>query len=336
MKNISEEYNKNYKKILFIPIILLVLSLSYLAFFYIQTGDLINKDVSLTGGTVISLFTDKPLGEIEQTISSIQDHQIRALTDNTGKQIQAIVTVPESETDNAIKLLEDFLGERLNSDNSSIETVSSSLGQNFYKQLVVAVLIAFFWMSAVVFLIFAKGKKIKTLAVILNLLLGILLGSFLTGSFFMLKLIVSVVIMVYLLYLYIKNSIPSFAVILSAFSDIVLTLALVNFLGIKISTAGIVAFLMLIGYSVDTDILLTTRVLRRKNSVNQEIWSAFKTGITMTLTSIIAVATTLIVVWNFQSVLNQVFIILLIGLGFDMLSTWLANATIIKWYVEGR
>jgi preprotein translocase subunit SecF len=91
---------------------------------------------------------------------------------------------------------------------------------------------------------------------------------------------------------------------------------------------------MLIGYSVDTDILLTTRLLKRKSSVNKELHEAFKTGTTMTLTSIIAVATALIVVYSFSTILNQIFIVLLIGLGFDLVNTWLSNASIIKWYVE--
>ena len=105
----------------------------------------------------------------------------------------------------------------------------------------------------------------------------------------------------------------------------------------KISAAGIVAFLMLVGYSVDTDILLTTRVLRRrKESVNRAIFGAFKTGSTMTLTSMIAVAIALIIVYNFGTILNQIFIILVLGLAFDLFNTWITNASIIKWYVERK
>ena len=134
-----------------------------------------------------------------------------------------------------------------------------------------------------------------------------------------------------------KNSVPSFAVMLSAFADIVMTLAVVNLLGIKVSTAGIVAFLMLIGYSVDTDILLTTRVTKKRNVIiNNELWSSFKTGTTMTVTSIIAVATALIVVYGFGTILNEIFIILLIGLLFDLFNTWITNASLIKWYAEKR
>jgi preprotein translocase subunit SecF len=114
-----------------------------------------------------------------------------------------------------------------------------------------------------------------------------------------------------------------------------LPLAVINLMGMKISSAGIVAFLMLIGYSVDTDILLTTRVLNRKqDSVNEAIWGAFKTGSMMTLTAIASVAVGLIVVYSFQSILNQIFTILIIGLIFDLFNTWITNTSLIKWYVE--
>jgi preprotein translocase subunit SecF len=94
---------------------------------------------------------------------------------------------------------------------------------------------------------------------------------------------------------------------------------------------------MLIGYSVDTDILLTTRVLKRKGtSVNSEIFSSFKTGMTMTLTAIASVAVALFFVYSFQTALNQIFTILLIGLSFDIFNTWITNTSLIKWFVEHK
>ncbi len=333
MKNFEKTYDKNYKKILIIPALLLVVSLFYLGFFYVQTGDFFYKDVSLTGGTTITLFTETASGEIESILQSqIQDFEIRTLSDNTGKQTQIIITILEEETEKTQEVLENE-GFDFNSDDVNIQTTSSTLGSDFYKQLVVAVVLAFFWMAAVVFLIFSKGKKLKTLTVLLNLLLGIFLGLIFTkGS--LIFLILTFVLMVYLIYTYIKNSVPSFAVMFAAFADIIMTLALVNILGMQLSTAGVVAFLMLIGYSVDTDILLTTRVLKRKKSINSELFAAFKTGTTMTLTSFIAIATALFIVYSSYTALNQIFTILLIGLGFDLLNTWLTNASIIKWYAE--
>ena len=330
-------YDKNYKKLLIIPAIVLSLSLIYITIFYIQTGDIINKDVSLTGGTTITIQTELSAQEIETAISqTLTDFEIKTISDNAGNQIQIIITVGEADTETLETTLNEFLEGGLTLQNSSKETTSASLSSDFYKQLIVAVLLAFFWMAAVVFLIFSKGKKTKFWTIVLNILLGFFMGNFFLKINPIISAIIFLAFATILIRIYIKNSVPAFAVMLSAFADIVMTLALVNFLGIKLSTAGIVAFLMLIGYSVDTDILLTTRLLKKHEGTNTALFGAFKTGTTMTITSIIAIAAALIVVFPFASVLNQIFIILLIGLAFDLFNTWITNASIIKWYVETR
>ena len=330
-------YDKNYKKILVIPTLLLALSLIYLGIFYMQTGDVINKDVSLTGGTTISILTNIPSQEIGDALrNSLTDFTIKTISDNAGNQLQLSITIKEEDTKTLEDFLEDFLEYKLTSDNSSKETTSASLSADFYKQLIVAVLLAFFWMAAVVFLIFAKGKKVKFWTIVLNILLGFFMGNFFLTRNPIISAIIFLSFATTLIYIYIKNSVPAFAVMLSAFADIVMTLAVIDLVGMKLSTAGIISFLMLIGYSVDTDILLTTRLLKKHVGVNTALFGAFKTGITMTLTSIIAVTVALIVVYPYGSVLNQVFIILLIGLGFDLFNTWISNASIIKWYIEKR
>jgi len=303
-----------------------------------QTGDVINKDISLTGGTTISIDTDISSADMEAALSkNLTDFNIQTISNNAGNQIQLVITIGEGQTEALKTTLEEFLEYELTSENSSQQTTSASLSADFYKQLIVAVLLAFFWMAAVVFLIFAKGKKIKTWVIILNILLGFFMGNYFLSINPIIAGIIFLAFATILIRIYIKNSIPSFAVMLSAFADIVMTLAIIDLVGIKLSTAGIVAFLMLIGYSVDTDILLTTRILNRKHGgINSELFGAFKTGTTMTLTSIIAITAALIVVYPFGSVLNQIFIILLIGLGFDLFNTWVANASIIKWYAENR
>ena len=335
MKNFESWYDKNYKKVLIAPAVVLGLCFIYLLFFFLQTGDILNKDVSLTGGTSISIETEMSRGDLESKLSeSINDFEIKVISDNYGKQLQLVITTPEENTEILKSSLEDILGEPLTEENSSIETTSASLSEDFYRQLIVAVILAFFWMAAVVFTIFAKGKKLKAKVITLNILFGFFMGNL----FLALNPIISGILFIlfagYLINIYIKNSVPAFAVMLSAFAGIVMTLAVVDIIGMRLSTAGIVAFLMLIGYSVDTDILLTTRLLRKKGSINEALTGAFKTGTTMTLTSIIAVITALIVVYPFNSVLNQIFIILLIGLTLDLFNTWVTNASILKWYME--
>ncbi|GAI44938.1 unnamed protein product, partial [marine sediment metagenome] len=95
-------YNKNYKKLLIIPALILLISLIYIVFFYIQTGDLINKDVSLTGGTTITLFSDTSASELQSALSEkFEDFSIRTITDNTGNQIKIVITVPEEQREGA-------------------------------------------------------------------------------------------------------------------------------------------------------------------------------------------------------------------------------------------
>ncbi|MCX6746760.1 MAG: preprotein translocase subunit SecF [Candidatus Pacearchaeota archaeon] len=162
-------------------------------------------------------------------------------------------------------------------------------------------------------------------------------GSTLSESFYkqlLIAILISFLLMAIVVFIQFKIFIPSIAVILSAFADILMTLVVVNLLGIQISSAGIVAILMLIGYSVDTDILLTSKVLKGTDgTVNHRIFESFKTGITMTLTSLFAVLLALIIVGSFSVVLSQIFTIMVIGLSFDIFNTWITNVSIIKWYV---
>ena len=336
-EKINDFYNKNYKKILILPIVVLVIALAVIINFYSTTGDFINRDISLKGGTTISIFTNISSETIKSALSAdIPDLETRYLTDSSGNQNQ-IVLLTSKSPEEIIPSIENYLGFKLTEDNSNVEFTGSSLSENFYKQLGITVLIAFFWMAGVVFIIFAPKWKIKLLAILVNILFGIFLGKiFFTLTFFA-SLIILLAFIAVIVFIYIKYSIPSFAVMFCAFADIIMTLAVVDLLNLRIAGAGIVAFLMLIGYSVDTDILLTTRVLRRgEASVNKEIFGAFKTGMTMTLTAIAAIAVALFSVYSYGTVLNQMFIILLIGLGFDMFNTWVTNTSLIKWFIERK
>lgn len=162
-------------------------------------------------------------------------------------------------------------------------------------------------------------------------------GSSLGESFFkqsLKALLIAFVIMGLVVFIAFRAVIPSLAVILSAVFDMVVTMAVVNILEIRVSTAGLAAFLMLIGYSVDTDILLTSKVLRGKGSIMSRIYDAMGTGMTMTLTTIGAITVALI--FSKSAVLSQIMGILLIGLVVDIISTWLQNAGILRLYVAKK
>jgi preprotein translocase subunit SecF len=141
--------------------------------------------------------------------------------------------------------------------------------------------------------------------------------------------------MAIVVFIYFKSFAPSIAVVLAALSDIIITMSITNLMGMKLSTAGIAAFLMLIGYSVDTDILLTTKVVKAKDGdMFSNILGAMKTGMTMTITTLVAVTVALIVAESPQ--LIQIMTIILIGLSVDLINTWIQNVAIIRFYLEKR
>jgi len=291
MENTTKNWHdKNYKLLLVIPIALLLFSLIYMGMFYSKNQDYIYKDISLTGGTSVTLYNKINTDDLKQALGEkLDDIHTRNIYDRFTQEQKAVIIETKSDRDVTRQVLEEYLGyELIDGENSSFEFTGSSLGESFYNQLLIAILFAFILMAGVVFVIF-------------------------------------------------RTFVPSTAVIISVVADILMTLTFVNIIGMRISSAGIVAFLMLIGYSVDTDILLTTRILKRdEGTLNQRIFGAFKTGMTMTLTSLLAVIFALVVVRSFSSVLTQIFTVLSIGLMFDMLNTWITNVSILKLYVEHK
>ena len=132
-----------------------------------------------------------------------------------------------------------------------------------------------------------------------------------------------------------RTFVPSIAVIASAFSDIVIPLALMNLFGIKLSLGTVAALLMLIGYSVDSDILLNNHVLRRRGDFYESTYRARRTGVTMTLSSIAAMAVMAVVASDFVlgiPLLPEVGTILVMGLITDLMNTYLLNVSLLRWY----
>ena len=143
------------------------------------------------------------------------------------------------------------------------------------------------------------------------------------------------IIMGIIVFVIFRTIIPSTAVIIAAVSDIIVTLALMQVFSLELSLASFAALLMLIGYSIDTDILLTTRVIRNtEGSVQERLRGAFKTGMTMTMTTLAVMGAVLLTTTS--PVLFAIASVLFIGLIVDIINTWLMNATILNMYAKRR
>jgi len=137
-----------------------------------------------------------------------------------------------------------------------------------------------------------------------------------------------------------RDVIPSLAVIFAALSDIIIAVGGMSLFNIPLSIASVGALLMLIGYSVDTDILLTTRILKRtEGTVTERAIEAMKTGLTMSAAAIGSmVALYLVVMFLIPAAhtLADIAAVLIVGLVADVLATWLMNLGILRWYTEAR
>jgi preprotein translocase subunit SecF len=290
MTRIMNFLEKNYKKLLIIPILMLLISISILGFWKVNTGEFISKDITLKGGYLITIQTSEKI-DIEKTeLALAKDLDTKPVI----KEIQSLGggTVGYSFEIEKIKELNEILpaiSKATNiglTDNYTTEESSSALGESFFTSTIKAVIIAFLFMALVVFI-------------------------------------------------YFKKVIPSTIIILAAASDIITTLAIMNITGIKLSTGAVASLLLLIGYSVDSDILLSTKCLKRvERSLNERIRSAIKTGLTMEITTIVAITT--LYFMTSATILKQIALIIIIGLLVDMINTWILNAGVLKLYLEGQ
>ncbi|KDE59120.1 preprotein translocase subunit SecF [Halostagnicola sp. A56] len=149
----------------------------------------------------------------------------------------------------------------------------------------------------------------------------------------LLGIVVAFVGMSVITFLLFRTFVPSIAIILSAFSDLVIPLAFMNLANIPLTLGTVAGLLMLIGYSVDSDILLNNHILRRGGSFYESTNEAIRTGVTMTITSMIAmlvmaIAATIMGV----ELLASIGTILFVGLAADLMNTYMLNLSLLRWY----
>jgi len=287
----EEFYNKHYKVVLVLPILMILASVLIIFNQYQNTGDIVNKDVSLKGGLSAEIYSEKLIekSDLENKLRiKFADGEffIRELSELATEQKNGIIIESSNIKEKELrKALEEILEIKLEDEkNYFARETSPILGERFYKQMILTILLAFLLMTVTVIIIYRK-------------------------------------------------IIPSIAIISSPIIDITVTIAAINLLGFRVTDATIAALLLMIGYGIDTDILLTTKVLKRKEgTVYNRIKGSFFTGFTMTLTTIVALTLGTIVVKSF--LLKEMFIVLIIGLSTDIIATYVWNASLLRWYLK--
>ncbi len=162
-------------------------------------------------------------------------------------------------------------------------------------------------------------------------------GPTLGKSFFgqaQIVLIIAFILMAITIFIIFRQPGPSFFIVLSGLADIVEAFAISQILGIQLSLATFAALLLLIGYSVDTNILLTARVLKSEGEFSEKVRNARKTGLTMTAAAIGSMIALFLI--GSSNVISQITSVLVLGLIADVMNTWLLNAGLLKMYLERR
>lgn len=273
-------YEHNYKQLMLIPLILVLLAIGQISYQVYETGDFVQRGVSLKGGMTLTIARATDTEVLSERLSqALPNADLDVRTGPNTIIIEASDTTPEE----LLAAINIELGV-LNPNEYSMQQVGSSLGASFFKEMFFSIGLAYLFMSLVVLITYRKLA-------------------------------------------------PSAMVIASILSNMILTLAIFNLLGLKLSSAGIASFLMLMGFSIDTDILLSSRVLHRKEgSVLDRVYSAMGTGMAMNNAALAAVFVCYITTQS--EVIGQIMIILLIGLIADIIFTWIQNAGLLRWYLE--
>tara|TARA_Y100000310_G_C20676021_1_gene813078 strand:- start:1696 stop:2577 length:882 start_codon:yes stop_codon:yes gene_type:complete len=287
---LKSSYEKNWKKLMILPIAVMIISLIILGNNYAQTGEFIERDITLKGGVLLTVESSNVI-DISDSEQLLEDNigeqvRIRELKSLGSANIVGYSFEYAGDDVDALKSeVSNLLGD-ISSDKMSLEEISSAISERFWQGTIRAISIAILLMSVVVFL-------------------------------------------------YFRLAIPALAIILSGVSNIIGVLAVMTLLGMNISTSGIAAILMLLGYSIDSNIVLTARVLHRKElELNDRILSAIKTGLTMSVTSIVALFVLFLA--SPAAILKVISGVLIIGLLLDLMNTWIQNAGILRWYFTKR
>lgn len=288
MKFEFNPYNMDTKKMIRIPLVILVICIGILCSFLVMYGTPVNLGYDFTGGTVITVPSTKDVGYLEEKYQAYDLLFVRDMGSRTMLQFGPMDPDREKE-------VRDSIIQEYGVENVQLDYSGATFGKDLQHLAIIAIVISFVLMAIVVFVAF-------------------------------------------------RIPLPSFMVILCAVSDIIMAMAMMDIFGIELTLGSLAALLMLIGYSVDTDILLTNKVLKEKKDTKDDFKRIFDTGFTMTTTTLAAVVIMFIVStfsYLFTSytqitILSEMSAVLIFGLLADLLNTWLLNAGFLRLYIDKR
>jgi len=150
--------------------------------------------------------------------------------------------------------------------------------------------------------------------------------------------IYSVIIVSVVVFLIFRTIVPSLAVLIGAACDLIMALGAMGLFGIPLTLASFAALLMLVGFSLDTDVLLTMRLVkRREGTARERAYDAMKTGTTMSMALLLSFSCLFVLaVVTHINTYYEISAVALAGLVGDLIATWMLNAPIVLAYMEKK
>ncbi|WP_456483662.1 hypothetical protein [Methanopyrus kandleri] len=133
-----------------------------------------------------------------------------------------------------------------------------------------------------------------------------------------------------------RKPLLSAAVLGALVLDLVDALGLMALTGVPLTLASFAGLLMIIGYAVDSNILLSMYTVKRRRvrRVDRAIADSFKTGITMVATTTAAACALFLL--SMSEAMFEIAAVVIFGLIADVLNTWIFNAWVIREKIAGR
>lgn len=148
--------------------------------------------------------------------------------------------------------------------------------------------------------------------------------------------IYSIIIVSVTVFLIFRTVIPSLAVLIGAACDLIIAIGAMGFFGIPLTLASFAALLMIVGFSLDTDVLLTMRLVkRREGTARERAYDTMKTGLMMSASLMLSFACLFVLASiTHINTYYEISSVALAGLMGDLIATWMLNAPIVLAYME--
>jgi len=355
--NLAMLYRKYGTKILIIPLIVLA-AFTYIAI--INPG--ISYGIDFRGGIRVSFSSAHPVpaDSIAQRISnelgvsevSVIPTEVpgagtyggivdAVYPEPSAKKVSSTPElVPEGSRDPNEEFKEAVLqiikSEVPDAENIVVRDVSPSLGAKFWEHAVSMLLWAVVLLKAVVLFAFRRNLPIsKVLGILfLDVVIAAAVGMYMKAPLVALALVLvdTIILMVTS-----PDATPTIIMLWSSVFDAIGMLALMAVFDVPLTLQTMAIILMMVGYSIDTDIVLSTHLLKRSKKEEGDEYEragrASSTGIHMSGTTLVAMIFILAVGYLTRNLsVIRIGMVMIFGILADIVITWLFNAPLmISW-----